>query len=136
VEGIVTKDGIPLSGIEVVFLADSDAGTVGPRAAGRTDETGHYRLRTDEGEDGAVVGKHRVVIRDREAAEKQLGRSIRVKQRKEAAGLSPEIAKRLQEELKHSAAAPRVPPGYGRINKTPLRAEVGHEPLTFNIRIP
>ena len=112
-------NGISLSGIEVVFLADSEAGTVGPRATGRTDETSHYRLRTDDGEDGAVVGKHRVVIRDREAAEKQLGRSFRSKQRKEAAGMSPEMAKRLQGELKHSADAPWVPPDYGRINKTP-----------------
>jgi hypothetical protein len=136
VEGTVTKGGIPLSGIEVVFLADPDAGTVGPRATGRTDEGGHYRLRTDHGEDGAVVGKHRVVIRDREATEKQVRRFFRGKQRKEAARLSPEMAKRLEEELKNSADEPRVPSSYGRINKTPLRVEVGHEPLTFDIKIP
>jgi hypothetical protein len=54
VEGTVTKDGRPLRGIEVVFLADPNAGTVGPRATGMTDEAGHYRLRTENGEDGAV----------------------------------------------------------------------------------
>src|SRR5262245_35042525 len=58
VEGTVTKGGRPLQGVEVVFLADSDADTMGPRAAGRTDEAGHYRLRTDNGEDGVVVGKY------------------------------------------------------------------------------
>jgi hypothetical protein len=136
VEGTVTKGGRPLRGIEVVFLADSDAGTLGPRATGRTDEAGHYRLRTDSGEDGVAAGKHRVVLFDLEAANKQLGRSFREKQRKEAARLSPEMAKRLEEELKKSADALRLPPSYGRINKTPLRAEVGHEPLMFNIIIP
>jgi hypothetical protein len=63
VEGTVTKDGRPLANVRVVFLADT--GSVGPRAAGLTDKAGHYRLRTDYGEDGAVVGKHRVVILDR-----------------------------------------------------------------------
>jgi len=60
VEGTVTKAGCPLCGIEVVFLPD----TVGPRASGITDETGHYHLRTDGGEDSAAVGSHRVCIHD------------------------------------------------------------------------
>jgi hypothetical protein len=42
VEGTVTKGGRPLHNVEVVFLADPDSGTVGPRASGITDETGHY----------------------------------------------------------------------------------------------
>src|SRR5690242_4148029 len=47
VEGTITKGGSPLSNILVVFLPDTEAGTVGPRASGKTDEDGHYRLRTD-----------------------------------------------------------------------------------------
>ena len=54
VEGTVTKYGRPLANIEVVFLVD--AGTQGPRARGITDEAGHYRLRTDNVDDGTVVG--------------------------------------------------------------------------------
>src|SRR5690242_2884422 len=69
VEGTVTKDGHPLAGIQVIFLADADAGTVGLRARGITDEAGHYRLRTDNGDDGAVAGKYRVVMLDLEASE-------------------------------------------------------------------
>src|SRR5689334_2297251 len=52
VEGTVTKEGRPLAGAMVVFLADSEASTTGPRASGWTDAAGHYRLRTDRGEEG------------------------------------------------------------------------------------
>src|SRR5262249_31135397 len=121
VEGTVTKGGRPLRNVEVVFLADADAGTVGPRASGTTDEAGHYRLRTDHGDEGAVAGKHLVLIFDLEAAEKQTLRSLRGPQRKEAVQLSPEMTKRLEERLKMMGDAPRVPPRYGRFNETPLR---------------
>jgi hypothetical protein len=94
VEGTVTWDGRPLANMQVVFLADSDAGTVGPRASGVTDAAGHYRLRTDNGDDGAVVGKHRVCVIDWQA--------------------TPETPPEQK----------RVPPGYERFLETPLRAEV------------
>jgi hypothetical protein len=136
VEGTVTKDGRPLRDIEVVFLADPDTGTVGPRASGRTDEAGHYRLRTDRGEDGVVAGKHVVLIIDLEAAKGQMLHHIRGPQRKEATQrFSPEIAKRLQDELKPAADAPRVPPSYGRINETPLRVEVRPEAQVIDLDV-
>src|SRR3954454_2010163 len=72
VEGTVTKDGRPLRGIEVVFLADLDAGIKGPRSSGTTDEAGHYRLRTDSGEEGTVTGKHRVLLHDQKAGKGRL----------------------------------------------------------------
>src|SRR5689334_15513348 len=62
VEGTVTNEGRPLAGAMVVFLADTEAGTTGPRASGWTDAAGHYLLRTDQGEEGVVPGKHRVLI--------------------------------------------------------------------------
>jgi prepilin-type N-terminal cleavage/methylation domain-containing protein len=76
VEGTVIKDGRPLRGIEVVFLADPDAGTQGPRAVSRTDEAGHYRLRTDNSDEGVVVGKHRVLLLDTEARKGQGRRPV------------------------------------------------------------
>jgi hypothetical protein len=133
VEGTVTKGGRPLGNIEVVFLADPDAGTVGPRAAGRTDAAGHYRLRTDNGDDGAVAGKHLVLILDVEIRTGRMGRSP---QPKDAARLPPELAKHLKEPPKTTADEPRVPPRYASITETPLRAEVGREPLVFDIVIP
>src|SRR5262245_56633079 len=65
VEGTATKNGRPLQGVEVVFLAETEADTMGPpRSAGRTDAAGHYRLRNDNGDDGVVAGKYRVLILD------------------------------------------------------------------------
>src|SRR5262245_20110563 len=74
VEGTVSKGGRPLANIEVVFLADADTETQGPRASGITDKAGHYRLRSHNGDDGVVVGKHRVLVVDFEVAmKKQMG---------------------------------------------------------------
>jgi hypothetical protein len=127
VEGTVSKAGRPLRGIEVVFLPDT--GSVGPRASGTTDEAGHYRLRTDHGDDGAVAGKYRVVLHDVEAATKQM-RSRSFSQPK------GEMVESLEKLLKTGAAAPRVPPRFGSFNETPLRAEVGPEPQPLNFDLP
>jgi hypothetical protein len=115
VEGTVSKGGRPLASVRLVFLAD--AGTVGPRAAGITDDAGHYRLRTDHGEDGAVVGKHRVVIL-------------------EAERLPSAQARRRDGPLKKAADGPLGPPQYRRFDQTPLRAEVHPGPQTLDFDIP
>src|SRR5262245_21914308 len=115
VEGTVTKDGRPLANIQVVFMPDHDAGTQGPKASGTTDAAGHYRLRTDNGDEGTVVGKHRVMVLDPMARIGRMRRAARQPQQKETALLSPEAVKRLEEQLKMAADAPRVPPSYGRI---------------------
>ncbi len=64
VEGVVTINGRPMNDAEVVFMPDPGAGTVGPTSAGYTDEKGHYSLATSKGQLGAIVGTHRVCIRD------------------------------------------------------------------------
>jgi hypothetical protein len=127
VEGTVSKAGRPLHGIEVVFLPDT--GSVGPRASGTTDEAGHYRLRTDQGDVGAVAGKYRVVLHDVEATTKQMRSRLRSQQKKG-------MVESLEERLKTRAAAPRVPPRFGSFNETPLRAEVGPEPQPLNFDFP
>jgi len=136
VEGTVTKGGRPLRGIEVVFLPDADAGTQGPRASSFTDEAGHYRLRNDNGDDGTMVGKHRVLILDLETAMKPALNRFRGPQRKEATQrLSSEIAKRLEERLKPAADAAQVPPRYGSFNDTPLRFEVQPGPQVIDLEV-
>ncbi|HEY7424438.1 MAG TPA: hypothetical protein VH682_09440 [Gemmataceae bacterium] len=132
VEGTVTKGGRSLANIEVVFLADPDAGTVGPRVVGRTDAAGHYRLRTERGEDGAVAGKHLVLILDLEA---HTGRRGRSPQPKDAARLPPELAKYWKEPAKTTADEPRVPPRYASINETPLRVEVWPGEQVINLEV-
>jgi hypothetical protein len=116
VQGTVTKDRRPLPHVEVVFLTDIDAGTQGPKASGFTDEAGHYRLRTDNGDDGTAVGKHRVLVLDPKARKGRMRDRVRGSQPKQAAPLPPEDAKRLQEQ--------QIPPHYGKFNETPLRVEV------------
>jgi hypothetical protein len=131
VEGTVTRGGRPLPNIQVVFLADPDSGTVGPRATGATDAAGRYRLRTDQGDDGAVAGTHRVVLVDLEAARMGFGR-FGGSQRKEVEGAPPKGGKRLADKSK---TASRVPAEYGSINQTKLRARVGPEDGVFDVKI-
>jgi hypothetical protein len=122
VEGTVRKDGKPLPGVIVVFWGDGDAGTRGPPSAGPTDATGHYRLHTNQGIDGALVGRHRVCILEAPA---------------------PMLAFRGRNPANNNpskdvpAADPSgVPPGYHRREQTPLRAEVrpGEQVLDFDVK--
>lgn len=64
VEGRITLNGRPLPDMEVLFLPDPKEGTLGPPSSGYTDEKGHYQLATNKGQRGAVVGTHRVCVRD------------------------------------------------------------------------
>jgi hypothetical protein len=62
VEGTVTLAGKPLANVIVVFWGDAESSANTPLSSGATDAAGHYRLHTDQGDDGAVVGRHRVCI--------------------------------------------------------------------------
>lgn len=64
VNGTVTLNGRPLPDLEVVFMPDPAAGTLGPTSTAYTDAKGYYQLVTNKGQSGAVVGTHRVCIRD------------------------------------------------------------------------
>lgn len=61
VEGVITSGGKPLDKIQVEFWPEAS----GPRSYGKTDANGRYTLTTDDGsKTGAVVGQHRIVLRD------------------------------------------------------------------------
>lgn len=61
VEGVVKLNGKPLSGIQLEFWPEGS----GPRSIGVTDEQGRFTLSSDDGKKkGAVVGKHKVVLKD------------------------------------------------------------------------
>ena len=62
VEGTVTMAGKPLANVIVVFWGDPENSAHTPLSSGFTDAAGHYRLHTDQGDDGAIVGRHRVCI--------------------------------------------------------------------------
>jgi len=64
VSGKVTMNGEPVAGATVVFqpIAKEGAIEAGPGSVGTTNEKGEYTLTADTGQNGAVVGKHRVMI--------------------------------------------------------------------------
>jgi hypothetical protein len=122
VEGTVTKGGKPLSGVVVVFWADPADGTVGPASSGATDAAGHYELHTDQGDDGAVVGRYRVCIIDSKIL---LSRML--------SGTADRD--RLPKELPAATGPVVVPPAYADQKETPLRAEVRPGPQVINLEV-
>jgi hypothetical protein len=60
VTGTVKVNGQPLDKIQVEFWPTGD----GPKSVGVTDAQGRYTLMTDGKHEGAVVGKHKVILRD------------------------------------------------------------------------
>jgi hypothetical protein len=64
VEGTVKLNGQPLPDVMVEFLPDSEKGNPGPRATGKTDAQGHYRLVFHNQKSGGVEGKNRVLVHD------------------------------------------------------------------------
>ena len=126
VTGTVTRGGKPLPGVEVQFLPEAGAGVRGPRTTGITDARGRYRLSTDVGEDGAVVGKHRVCLFDRTVLFPP-GSTIRDQ-------LPPDVAARLPPA--GPAQEARFPESYGRPGETPLRAGVKPGDNTFDFDLP
>lgn len=64
VEGIVRLDGTPLAGVEVRFAPDVEPESPRlPFSQALTDANGRYELLADTNVKGAVVGKHKVVVR-------------------------------------------------------------------------
>lgn len=59
--GVLTIDGQPAADIQVQFLP---VGNEGPTSFAITDEQGRFTLRTTDGADGAMVGKHKVILID------------------------------------------------------------------------
>jgi hypothetical protein len=117
VEGVVTRDGKPLENVEVVFLPDPDLGSKGPRAAALTDKDGHYHLRSDKGQEGAVVGKYRVLLVDNATRRRFGAPGVRPPVGDGGAAARGVKAPPPQPEKKES----RVPVRYGSARWTPLR---------------
>ena len=65
-EGVVKIGGKPAANIVVQFMPDTRAGGKGPSSSATTDAEGKFRLTTQDGRDGAVVGRHMVVLVDAE----------------------------------------------------------------------
>jgi hypothetical protein len=67
VKGTVKYKGKPIADVQVEFLPepkDKTVTAVGPRSSGVTDKEGRFTLITDDQQPGAVIGSHRVLVRD------------------------------------------------------------------------
>lgn len=63
-EGVIKIGGKPAANLSVQFLPDVMKGATGPTSYGTTDAEGKFRLKTYDGQDGAVVGAHNVILAD------------------------------------------------------------------------
>ena len=63
VNGKLLVDGKPAAKMSVEFHPDNSAGTKGPMSFGITDGEGKFKLYTGGGQQGAVIGKHVVVVK-------------------------------------------------------------------------
>lgn len=106
VEGTVTYNGDPVEGATVTFKPEE-----GPLATGTTDSGGKFTL-TTAGEEGAVLGKHAVYIT------KSAGGGG------DAASMTPEDMKKMQEEGKAPEAKSAIPQKYASPKTSELTAEV------------
>ncbi|OWK39719.1 hypothetical protein [Fimbriiglobus ruber] len=135
VEGTVTQGGRPLTKVEVTFYADGD--TRGPMTTGWTDDQGRYRVRTESGIEGAVVGRYRVCVHDRSQFPSRPAAAIPAATPEALKKASPGLVKQLAPaDGKKPAVSPRIPVAYGRITETPLRAEVVAGGSRVDIQIP
>lgn len=118
VEGTVKLRGQPLPSVQVEFIPDPANGTKGPRSVGITDESGHFQLVCDNQRDGAVAGRHLVVVRD----------TLLLGSKSKSGGGSAEDRREAREKPSGKKAArssvSRVPMQYTSFVRTPLKQDV------------
>jgi hypothetical protein len=127
VTGKVTKAGQPLAGITVTFSPVAP----GPSSGGMTDAEGKYTLVCQNGEPGAVVGKHKVVLTAPAAGSAAEGMEAMMKQREGSAGSESQRGRPAEDK-----SEPPFPPEYGDAQKTKLEFDVGSDTNDFPIEIP
>ena len=78
VSGTVTLDDRPLPDARLFFepKRKGDSLNAGPGSYGTTDENGHFELTSRDGETGAVIGEHYVLIRTLRAKEGPNGQVV------------------------------------------------------------
>jgi hypothetical protein len=61
VEGVVKLDGRPVADVFVQFVPE-DSVEQGPISTAQTDARGHFHLKTQDEQEGAVLGKHKILV--------------------------------------------------------------------------
>ena len=112
-KGIVQlEDGTPLGKIMVEFHPVGG----GPRSYSETNSAGEFELATDEGVKGAVVGDHKVILRDVGNVPKFLGRKG-------------------ETQNASDGTKPRIAAKYTQLDQSGLSASIkdGNAPITFKV---
>jgi hypothetical protein len=118
VEGTVKLDGRPLGNVHVQFVPD-EPGVKVAGSTGITDEMGHYRLSRENGEPGALVGRHLVVLVRGREARRDLG--------EQTDGGDSEPGSKTKKDRRP------IPPLYTMASKTPLAVDVKPDQHTYDL---
>jgi len=116
VTGVVTLEGKPLVGAEVIFYPAN-----GRASVGTTDDTGKYELAYIRNENGAVVGEHRVTISTEVLPKSEY--EIELDERDEGDG-GDEVETEEQRRLNSRGQREGLPPKFSDRKKTELTATV------------
>jgi hypothetical protein len=117
VKGTVKLHGKPLPKIMVEFVPEQPTGL---RSLGTTDENGQYTLVCDDTRPGAMVGPHRVVLRDLAVyGDKVLGRKLELVGTPGGPTLKPS----------------RIPNHYEHPTQTPIKKEVKPGSQTIDLDV-
>lgn len=114
-EGTLTWGNKPLAGVRVQFVPQAGQGTQATLSSATTDEKGYFQLkRDDNGQPGAVIGKHKVVLVS--------GRM----------GGGPESRDDGGKEVRQGVKVPQI---YSGVSTTPLGVEVKADQKTYPLEI-
>src|SRR4051812_30629617 len=75
-EGLVTIHGKPAPNVMVQFMPQVEKGAPGPTSTGVTDENGKFKLVSQDGKDGVLVGKCKVVLADLDESRPPQGKPV------------------------------------------------------------
>jgi hypothetical protein len=120
VEGTVKLDGVPLANVSIEFVPDEGIKGTSPGSSAVSDEQGHYTLMCDNQKPGAVLGKHRVSVRQ--------GRS---EGRREPDDPQPPPGKAGPARK----SGPTVPEVYRDVVHTPLRVDITKDQHTYDLTL-
>jgi hypothetical protein len=109
-EGVVLLNGVPLPKAQVEFAPDLAKFGAEFNSSAVTDDRGRFQLKCANGQDGAAIASHRIVVTEGPVPEKLRGMSGEAQ-----TGLANYLA-----GLKNRP----IPPQYGAVGRTPLRVEV------------
>jgi hypothetical protein len=111
--GVVLLDDKPLANVLVTFVPDEKGAGGATRSSGMTDAEGKFTLKAPPSHEGAVLGRHRVILEDLAILE----------------------APRSEDGTVLETPPNRVPKTYGDVLKTTLSVEVKSPPEPITLKL-